>query len=206
MQETAYKEFYLDQLGVTRWRLRKQNSGISLDQLANQVAQCTACPLHKTRTQTVFFRGNPTAKLMIIGEAPGFFEDQQGRPFVGKAGMLLNKMLLSIGLDESQVYIANVIKCRPPENRDPQPAEISACSNHLESQIALVNPACILAVGRFSGQYLLNETSTMQKMRNKVAQFKSKPVIVTYHPAYLLRNPRDKAKAYQDLLKIKHFL
>ena len=178
----------------------------SLSLLAQNVAACTRCPLHQTRKQTVFFRGNPQAKLMIVGEAPGFYEDQQGRPFVGKAGGLLNQMLQSVGIQEDAVYIANVLKCRPPNNRDPKTEEISQCSHYLRQQIALVKPDLILAVGRFAGQFLSNQIRSLKELRQKIHYYNDTPFIVSYHPAYLLRNPKDKKKTYADLLAVKHFL
>ncbi|KTC66215.1 bacteriophage-like DNA polymerase [Legionella adelaidensis] len=200
------KKYYLRQLGIQRWELRKRSEVNTLNLLSQKVASCTSCILHKTRTQTVFARGNPQAKVMVIGEAPGFHEDQQGLPFVGKAGGLLDKMLACIGLTQEDVYIANVIKCRPPNNRDPEKAEIEACSNYLAEQITLINPQCILAVGRFSGQFLIQQQMPMHKMRNQVFTYKEKPVLVTFHPAYLLRNPNDKKKAFQDLIRLKSLM
>ena len=143
---------------------------------------------------------------MIIGEAPGLHEDQQGLPFVGKAGFLLNKMLSSIGISADDVYISNVLKCRPPDNRDPLSEEIAQCSGYLSQQIALVAPKLILAVGRFAGQFLLNVTTPLSKMRGNVYDYHGTSVIVTYHPAYLLRNPADKKNAYRDLFMIKQLL
>lgn len=204
------QSYYLQQMGITAWvRRQTMPSQVPLDQihvLATEVASCTRCPLHQTRTQTVFARGNPQAKLMVIGEAPGFYEDKQGLPFVGKAGSLLNKMLQSIGLSAEDVYIANVLKCRPPDNRDPQQDEIQACSAYLAQQIALVDPQLILAVGRFAGQFLLKDMLPLNKMRRTVHEYQGKPVLVSYHPAYLLRNPADKKKAYADLLRAKQLM
>lgn len=201
------QHYYLEQMGITPWVMRDDPQNLStLQRLATEVAGCTRCPLYKTRTQTVFARGNPQAKLMIIGEAPGFHEDQQGHPFVGAAGSLLDRMVASIGLDAQQIYIANVLKCRPPNNRDPQPDEITQCSSYLSQQISLVKPSLLLALGRFAGQYLLNTTRSLSQMRNLQQQYQTIPVVVTYHPAYLLRNPTDKKNAYQDWLKIQHML
>ncbi|MDR3503385.1 MAG: uracil-DNA glycosylase [Legionella sp.] len=177
-----------------------------LSALANEVAGCTRCPLHKTRKQTVFFRGSPQAKLMIIGEAPGFYEDQQGKPFVGKAGGLLNQMMHSVNLFENDFYIANVLKCRPPNNRDPQLEEIVQCRNYLEQQIELIQPDLILALGRFAGQFLLNKPVALNQLRNKIHYYKKIPFMVSYHPAYLLRRPVDKKKTYADLLAVRKFL
>ena len=143
---------------------------------------------------------------MIIGEAPGFYEDQQGLPFVGKAGALLSKMLESIGFAMEDVYIANILKCRPPDNRDPLPQEIIHCVDYLSQQIALVAPQLILAVGRFAGDFLLNGSAPVHQMRGKIHDYKGIPVLVSYHPAHLLRNPMDKRNAYQDLLFVKQML
>jgi len=170
--------------------------------LESCVMQCTACSLHETRTQTVFGVGNRQAKLMIIGEAPGFHEDKQGEPFVGRAGQLLTAMIKSIGLDRSQVFIANILKCRPPNNRDPQADEVAQCTPFLDQQISLIQPQLLLAVGRISAHYLLKTKSSLESLRNKTHCYgeNNTPLIVTYHPAYLLRNPIDKKKAYMDLL------
>jgi len=201
------RHYYLQQMGIDTWVKREEcKSKKHLVQLAADVSLCVRCPLHHTRTQTVFARGNPDAKLMIIGEAPGFYEDQQGLPFVGQAGGLLNKMLNSIGLSGEDVYIANVLKCRPPNDRDPQPDEISHCSNYLTQQIAIVSPRLILAVGRFAGQFLLNASFPLNQMRNKIHEYQQIPMLVTYHPAYLLRNPFDKKNAFQDLMIVKQLL
>jgi uracil-DNA glycosylase family 4 len=199
---------YMDAMGIQPWQLKnKQNNcdapAPTQDWTALQTAviQCTACGLDKTRTQTVFGVGNRNAKLMIIGEAPGFYEDQKGEPFVGRAGQLLNAMLESIGFDRSTVYIANILKCRPPNNRDPQPEEVALCTPFLAKQIALINPALLLAVGRIAAQYLLNCKTSLGQLRGKVHTYGqlNTPLIITYHPAYLLRNPSDKNKAFQDL-------
>lgn len=207
MTKQNLRQYYLQQMGIDTWVSRAPKGfKTSLQTLALDVENCTKCPLHESRTHTVFARGNPNARLMIIGEAPGFHEDKQGLPFVGKAGALLNKMLQSIGLAESDVYIVNVLKCRPPGNRDPRLHEIDTCSGYLAQQIALVNPDLLLAVGRFAGQYLLKETRSLSSMRNKRHIYQGKPVLVSYHPAYLLRNPKDKKKAYADFLTIKSLI
>lgn len=198
------KQYYLQQMGIDSWVMRQaQTSQLSIPELADMVSICTKCPLHQSRRQTVFARGNPQAKLMIIGEAPGFNEDKQGLPFVGKAGMLLNKMLHSIGLDEQDVYIANVIKCRPPDNRPPKDDEIEQCSPYLAEQIALVAPRLLLALGRFAGQFIVKKAIPIKQLRQQMHVYQHIPCIVSYHPAYLLRNPTDKKRAYQDLLAVK---
>ncbi len=199
--------YYLQEIGIEPWVLRQEvPSGGSLDVLSTTVSSCTDCLLYQSRTQTVFSRGSANARMFVLGEAPGFYEDKQGLPFVGEAGQLLDKMLQSIGLSEETVYITNVLKCRPPENRDPKPDEVASCSRHLSEQINLIAPRLILALGRFAGQFLLKDTKPLGKMRNQVHQYGEIPVIVTYHPAYLLRNPADKGKAYQDLLRTRQLM
>ncbi len=204
----ALNRYYLQAMGIDLWVVRQPHPSYEQDlsALAKEVAACTRCPIHKTRTQTVFFRGSSKAKLMIIGEAPGFYEDQQGQPFVGKAGGLLNRMLQGIEMIEEDVYIANVLKCRPPNNRDPQADEIAQCSSYLARQVELVQPHLILALGRFAGQFLLNKPLPLNQLRNTVHHYNNIPFIVSYHPAYLLRNPVDKKKAYLDLLTVKKLL
>ena len=174
------------------------------DELQALVASCTACPLHQTRTQTVFGVGNRSADWMAIGEAPGEQEDLQGEPFVGRAGLLLNEMLRSIGLAREQVFIANILKCRPPKNRDPQVDEASACEGHLKQQLALVKPKIILAVGRIAAQNLLKTTTPIGKLRGLVHDYQGVPLVVTYHPAYLLRSPLEKRRAFDDLRLALH--
>lgn len=205
----SLNQYYLQTMGIDLWIQRQPPNFIEengLTVLAKKVAECVRCELYKTRKQTVFSRGNPRAKLMIIGEAPGFYEDKQGLPFVGKAGGLLNQMLKAIGLTEEDAYIANVLKCRPPNNRDPKPEEIAQCSPYLTHQIELIKPHLILALGRFSGQFLLKKTGTLKELRNSLHYYNNIPFIVSYHPAYLLRNPSDKKKAYLDLLRAKKML
>ena len=170
--------------------------------LRERVAGCTACAeLCKTRTQTVFGVGNTSAEWLVIGEAPGAEEDRQGEPFVGRAGQLLNAMLLAIGLPREQVFIANILKCRPPGNRDPKPEEVSRCLPYLSNQIALLKPRIILAVGRIAAQNLLATDAPLARLRGKLHSFgePATPMVVTYHPAYLLRTPSDKRKAWEDL-------
>jgi DNA polymerase len=176
--------------------------------LAGRVSVCTRCVLHKTRTQTVFGVGRRDAELFVIGEAPGADEDRQGEPFVGRAGQLLNAMLRAIGLPRSEVYIANILKCRPPGNRDPQPEEASACTGYLTEQLALVQPRVLLAVGRISAQWLLQTDTPIGRLRGRVLTYgeRNTPLVVTYHPAYLLRSPLDKAKAWTDLCLVKELL
>jgi uracil-DNA glycosylase len=173
--------------------------------LREAVAACTACKLCEGRRQTVFGVGNERAHWMIVGEAPGEQEDRQGEPFVGKSGQLLDNMLRAIGLTRGeadpaqQVYIANTIKCRPPGNRNPEPDELAKCEPFLIRQLQLVQPKIILAMGRFAVQSLLRSSEPIGRLRGRVHRYQGVPLIVTYHPAYLLRNPEDKAKAWDDL-------
>lgn len=169
-------------------------------ELTQAVAECVACGLCRTRTQTVFGVGNTAAEWMIVGEAPGAEEDARGEPFVGQAGRLLDNMLAAIGLDrQTHVYIANVLKCRPPGNRNPAPEEVSQCEPFLARQIELVRPKLIIAMGRAAAQTLLNTDASIASMRGKRHLYNGVPLVVTYHPAYLLRTPADKAKAWEDL-------
>jgi DNA polymerase len=174
-------------------------------ELRAAVASCTACKLCQARKQTVFGVGNTRAHWMIVGEAPGEQEDLQGEPFVGKSGQLLDNMLRSIQLGradaapDKQVYIANSVKCRPPGNRNPEPDELAQCEPFLIRQVELVRPKIILAMGRFAVQSLLRSHEPIGKLRGRVHRYQGVPLIVTYHPAYLLRNPEDKAKAWDDL-------
>jgi len=170
--------------------------------LSAEVRACTRCPLHATRTQGVLGVGPPRADWLVIGEAPGAEEDRRGEPFVGAAGQLLDAMLRAIGLDrKSNVYIANVLKSRPPNNRDPKPEEVAACLPYLLRQIALLQPKIMLAVGRIAAQNLLATDAPLGRLRGKVHHFGElhTPLVVTYHPAYLLRTPADKRKAWEDL-------
>lgn len=182
------------------------------DALRAAVAGCTLCGLCKTRTQTVFGVGHPQAHWMIVGEAPGENEDRAGEPFVGKAGQLLDNMLRSIGLartegpPERQVFIANTLKCRPPGNRNPDPAELARCEPYLQRQLELVRPRIIVAMGRFAVQSLLRSTDPIGRLRGRVHRVGDIPVIVTYHPAYLLRSPQEKARAWDDLCLALHTL
>src|SRR6516164_1793100 len=171
-------------------------------QLLEEVRRCTLCPLHTTRTQGVLGVGPTRADWLVIGEAPGAEEDRRGEPFVGAAGQLLDAMLRAIGLDRrTNVYIANVLKSRPPNNRDPRPEEVEACLPYLARQIALLQPKIMLAVGRIAAQNLLGTDAPLGRLRGRVHHFgeRQTPLVVTYHPAYLLRTPGDKRKAWEDL-------
>lgn len=176
--------------------------------LKRQVLSCTLCELHKTRTNVVFGVGCERAEIMFIGEAPGANEDLQGEPFVGRAGLLLNAMLQAINLKRTDVYIANILKCRPPNNRDPSPQEVKSCTPYLQQQIAIIQPKILVAVGRIAAQFLLNTVEAMGRLRGKTYQYGPQkiPLLVTYHPAYLLRSPSEKKKAYEDFLLIKKMI
>jgi uracil-DNA glycosylase family 4 len=176
-------------------------AGMNWEELATAVRSCTKCPLHATRTNGVFGVGDRSARWLIIGEAPGSDEDKQGEPFVGRAGQLLNSMLKAIGLAREQVFIANILKSRPPNNRDPKPEEVRACIPYLYRQIELVNPTLILCVGRIAAQTLLDVDTPIGKLRGTVHRIAAnRPMVVTYHPAYLLRSPVEKRKSWADLL------
>lgn len=218
----AQRARYLHDLGITAWERRvlphesapavpaeipdvpadaraAAVSAMDWPALEQAVKSCTACGLRAGCTQTVFGVGDRRAEWLVIGEAPGADEDKQGEPFVGRAGQLLNSMLFAIGLKREQVYIANILKCRPPGNRDPKPEEAELCRPFLERQIALIQPKLILAVGRIAAQNLLNTDTPIGKLRGRVHQVNGTPVVVTYHPAYLLRSPGEKRKAWSDL-------
>jgi len=175
--------------------------------LADRVASCRACELHQTRNHTVFGTGAQDARLMIVGEAPGADEDRLGEPFVGRAGGLLNAMLAAIGLPREQVYIANILKCRPPGNRNPAPQEALACRGYLDRQIALLQPRLILSLGAVSAHSLLDCEEPVGRLRGRLHPLPGGvPVAVSYHPAYLLRRPEEKARAWQDLQRVAAWL
>jgi len=201
------RQYYLTQMGIDVWLQRAApDLKKGLEPLARAVSACVRCPLHASRTKTVFSRGNPDASLMIVGAAPGFEEDQQGVPFVGGSGRLLNKMLSSIGLTNDNVYITNVLKCRPPANSTPSENMISQCCDYLSQQIKIVAPKLILGVGHIAGQFLLNTRLSIHDMRSKVHDVDGIPTIISFDPAHLLQNPHDKKQAYSDLLFVKQCL
>jgi DNA polymerase len=168
-------------------------------ELEHAVHACSACELHAGRSNAVFGVGNQQADWLFVGEAPGAEEDKQGEPFVGRAGQLLNAMLVAMNLSREQVYIANVLKCRPPLNRDPQMAEVEQCEPYLLRQIQLIQPKIIVALGRFAAHSLLRTELAVGRLRNQQHDYHGTPLVVTYHPAYLLRNPADKKKVWDDL-------
>lgn len=173
-----------------------------LASMAKAVATCQRCRLAKGRTQVVFGVGNPKARVVFVGEAPGAEEDRQGEPFVGRAGQLLNSMLRACGLSRSEVYIANIVKCRPPGNRDPQDDEAAACLPFLRRQLALIKPEIIVLLGRVAARHLLGITAPISSYRGSWRHWEGVEVLPTFHPAYLLRNPQAKREAWEDLKKL----
>jgi uracil-DNA glycosylase len=172
---------------------------LALQEIRDEIGDCTRCKLHKGRTNIVFGIGDPHARLMFVGEGPGADEDVKGEPFVGRAGQLLTQIIKAMGLEREQVYIANVVKCRPPENRNPEPDEIEQCSPFLHAQIASVNPAVIVALGKFAAQTLLGVETPISRMRGQFHQLGSVAVMPTFHPSYLLRNPGAKREVWDDM-------
>jgi uracil-DNA glycosylase family 4 len=172
---------------------------IELREIREEIGECTRCKLHSSRTNLVFGVGDPHARLMFVGEGPGADEDLQGEPFVGRAGQMLTQIIKAMGFTREQVYIANVVKCRPPENRNPEPDEIAQCSPFLHAQIASVNPAVIVALGKFAAQTLLGVETPISRMRGQFHQMGSVAVMPTFHPSYLLRNPSAKRDVWEDM-------
>lgn len=211
------QQHYLTSMGITVWQSKPTPVTVPAQahahlshwvELARTVAACRACDLCHNRKQTVFGIGNQQADLLLVGEAPGAQEDLKGEPFVGRAGQLLDRMLQAIGLSRSQIYIANILKCRPPHNRDPTADEVQRCTPFLLQQIALLQPKLIVALGRVSAHYLLSTSATISSLRKEWFRYGEGqiPLRVTYHPAYLLRNPEDKRRAWEDLCVIQKYL
>ena len=222
--DNSLRTAYLQAMGIQSWVRRglqeevvtpepeaghvapPARAGFSIDsldwpELESCVAACSGCDLHETRTSTVFGTGNRQADWMIIGEAPGADEDRQGEPFVGRAGQLLTEMLRAAGFQRQDVFITNILKCRPPQNRDPRPEEVASCHAYLQRQVALVRPSLILAVGRIAAHNLLETDTPVGRLRGRIHHYGEDriPLVVTYHPAYLLRSPLEKRKAWEDL-------
>ena len=179
---------------------------ITLDALKKEVSGCKSCGLHKTRLNVVFGAGDPKARLMFIGEAPGHEEDIQGLPFVGRAGQLLTKIIEAMGYKREDVYIANILKCRPPDNRAPLPTEILACADNVKRQVEAIRPKVICTLGKFASQTLLKTETPITALRGKFCEYNGIKVMPTFHPAYLLRNPQDKKLVWEDMQKIKREL
>ncbi len=182
------------------------DSAVRLQVIRDEIGDCQRCKLAPTRTNIVFGVGNPHAELVFVGEAPGFDEDQQGEPFVGKAGQLLTRMIEAMGKTRHDVYICNVIKCRPPQNRNPEPDEVQACEGFLKKQLAVLNPRIIVALGKFAAHALCGEDTPISRLRGNLRSYQGIPVMPTYHPAYLLRTPDAKRDAWADLQQVMHFL
>ncbi len=179
-----------------------QNQKESLDSLRGEIGDCTRCKLSEGRKNIVFGEGNPDADLMFVGEGPGRDEDVQARPFVGDAGKLLTKLIVKLGLKREEVYIANIVKCRPPYNRNPEGDEIAECRPFLEKQIEIIKPRVIVCLGKVSMNALLNVHTPISRMRGNFTDYRSIPVMPTFHPAYLLRNPKDKWLTWDDMQKV----
>jgi uracil-DNA glycosylase len=175
---------------------------VPLDSVREGLGDCTRCKLHRTRTNIVFGVGSPNARLMFVGEAPGEDEDLKGEPFVGKAGQLLTKMIEAMGLRREDVYICNTVKCRPPNNRNPEPDELDACEPFLKGQLASVQPEVIVTLGKFAAQALLRDQTPISRLRGEWREYEGIPVMPTFHPAYLLRSPQEKGKVWDDLQKV----
>lgn len=210
IQSETQRRAYLRAMGIDVWLPRDSvdaespaetapANGMDWSELRDCVTGCTRCELSKGRTNTVFGVGNPDADWLIVGEAPGAEEDRRGEPFVGRAGKLLDEMLRAIGQSRESVFIANILKCRPPNNRDPRQEESAACRPYLERQIELVQPKIILAVGKIAAQNLLGSDEPVGRMRGRQHDLGGIPLVVTYHPAYLLRSPSQKSKSWSDL-------
>lgn len=208
VERTAVAPAPAEDLTADETQTQTDIGNLGWDELRDVVSKCTACELHSSRRQTVFGVGDTNAQLLVVGEAPGADEDRLGEPFVGRAGQLLNAMLRSIGLARETVYIANILKCRPPNNRDPKQEEAATCTPFLARQVELLQPRAVLAVGRISAQWLLRSELPVGRLRGEMHTLEpwDVPLIVSYHPAYLLRSPAAKAKAWQDLLLVKKLL
>lgn len=224
--ELGDKELYLDTMTASEFIQRLNGFGKSTPQmngpaviegaapkdtnqltiLQHQANSCVSCSLHETRKNVVFARGNPQTSVMVVGEAPGEEEDKTGQPFVGRAGKLLDVLLQAVGFPRDSVYICNVLKCRPPQNRNPLPNEIEACSGFLQGQIDAIAPKMLLAVGKFAAQTLLQSEESIGRLRGQVHTYKGLPVVVTYHPAYLLRSPQATRIAWSDFQLMRKIL
>jgi DNA polymerase len=178
-------------------------STITLESIREEIGDCQRCKLAPKRTNIVFGSGNPKAELVFVGEAPGFDEDQQGLPFVGRAGQLLTKIIESINLKREDVYICNVLKCRPPENRNPEPDEVAACNPFMKKQLAAIRPKIVCCLGTFAAQTVLQTPAPISKLRGKFYDLDGIRVIATFHPAYLLRSPEKKREVWEDMKQIR---
>ena len=186
-------------VGAPPGRIRGPESAETLTELRTSLLGCQRCRLCESRTQVVFGTGNPNAELVFVGEAPGAEEDRQGTPFVGESGQLLTRMIEAMGYSRDEVYICNVIKCRPPNNRNPGPDELAECEPFLRQQLSLLKPKAMVALGKFAAQALLRETTPISSLRGIWREYEGIPLMPTYHPAYLLRQPNEKRKVWSDL-------
>ena len=184
-------------------RAAGREGSAELESFRRQICDCTRCSLGATRNEFVFGAGNPAAGIVFVGEAPGAEEDRRGEPFVGAAGQLLTKIIAAMGLGRGDVYICNILKCRPPNNRDPQPDEIAQCEPYLKRQIEIIQPKVICTLGRFAAQTLLRSGESMGRLRGRAHQYEGIPLVATYHPAALLRNPQWKRPTWEDVKKVR---
>ena len=203
MRELVHQLNFFSELGVTHLNLKNLNQVPTLPEIREEMGECTRCKLHRGRRNIVFGVGNPEADLMFVGEAPGADEDAQGIPFVGRAGQLLTRIIESIGLQREQVYIANILKCRPPRNRDPQPDEVESCEGFLFQQIQAIDPLLVVALGRYAAQTLLQTQTAISRIRGTFYPYRGGLLIPTFHPSYLLRNPRAKREVWEDMKAIR---
>ncbi len=181
-----------------------QNDNVmTLESIRHEIGDCQRCKLAPKRTNIVFGSGNPNAELVFVGEAPGYDEDQQGLPFVGRAGQLLTKIIESINLKREDVYICNVLKCRPPENRNPEPDEVATCNPFLKKQLATIRPKIVCCLGTFAAQTVLQTPASISKLRGRFIDMDGIRVIATFHPAYLLRSPDKKREVWEDMKQIR---
>ena len=209
MEKGYSNRFYMKDMTARNNQDRKpqtKEKAESLEDIRKELQGCNRCPLSEGRKTVVFGEGNPKARLLFIGEGPGEEEDKQGRPFVGRAGQLLDKIIIAMGMKREDVYIANVVKCRPPKNRAPKPEEVDACTPLLDRQIRAIRPEVICALGASSAQYLMRTDVPVSVLRGRFHDYNGIPVMVTYHPAYLLRNPAAKKQVWEDMQKIMTML
>jgi uracil-DNA glycosylase family 4 len=203
MHDIVQQLKFFSDLGVTHLDVETVRQGPTLEEVRQELGDCQRCKLHSGRTHLVFGVGDPAAELMFVGEAPGADEDAQGIPFVGRAGQLLTKIIEAIDLTREQVYITNILKCRPPGNRDPEPDEVEACEPFLFQQIEAVQPKIIVALGKYAAQNLLRTKTPISKMRGEFVQFQNRWLLPTFHPSYLLRNPSAKRQVWEDMQKVR---
>ena len=203
MQKLINHLNFFGELGVTHLNIQNPDQCSTLEEIRGQIGECTRCKLHRGRKNIVFGVGNPKADLMFVGEAPGADEDTQGIPFVGRAGKLLTRIIESIDLKREQVYIANIIKCRPPKNRNPEPDEVNTCGGFLFKQIEVIEPKLVVTLGKYATQTLLQTQSPISRIRGKFFPFREGLLIPTFHPSYLLRNPGAKRQVWEDMKAIR---